>query len=106
MEVFKKMTKTAALAATLLTVSVASHAKVGWSAPAQIEKMELLKGSGLMIWGKFGNSSECTNVDALWVPASKSRFRQDVFHGHVGIHGQKTDPGVYQWLFRHRILQW
>ena len=62
-------------AACIFVFSFSANAG-GWTADATIERVEIVRDQGFMVFGTFGNPSECTATDALWIPISHTQYEQ------------------------------
>ena len=61
-----------------LLAPVTAHAAGGWTATVAPEKVEVVRTTGFMIFGPFGNpgSNLCTNPDGIWVAQTHPQYRE------------------------------
>ena len=48
----------------------------GWTDPAVPTRIDIVRNSGLMIYGTFGNASNCSVADKVFIPADHAQYNQ------------------------------
>lgn len=67
------MIKKALVAITLCLASFSSLAG-GWTNWAVPTRLDVERGNGVMIYGNFGNPSQCTNEGRVYIPVSHPQY--------------------------------
>lgn len=51
----------------LLLLPAASTEARGWSTPGYVDRIEVVRGNGLIVFGDFENVNDCTATTGFWV---------------------------------------
>ena len=68
----KKLTVQLCLAVALLACSTANAA--GWGSWGTVNRVEVVRGQGFVVWGSFGNPNTCTNTSGFWVKIDSTQY--------------------------------
>jgi len=80
---------------TLLTFISLSSLAGAWSTPAVPTRIDLERGNGFLIYGKFGNAGGCTIPDKIYVKINHPQYKElyaTVLAAYMG--GKRVQPYI------------